>query len=139
MHAEAGATIVGAHGQRRELLAKGHEDARQQTGVAPERWKFVKFLGSKAAADIHARTGTVIPAYRGEESAYARSIPQFNLQAIIGQLPNARTFPSSVHTSVWNDNALKVFADPWSGKEAVPQAAKKMSTQMNSVLANEPH
>lgn len=37
VYAEAGATIVGAHGQRHELLAKGHEDARQQTGVAPER------------------------------------------------------------------------------------------------------
>lgn len=37
VYAEAGATIVGANGQRDELLAKGDEDARIQTGTAPER------------------------------------------------------------------------------------------------------
>lgn len=37
VYAESGATIVGAEGQRAELLAKGAEDARMQTGTVPER------------------------------------------------------------------------------------------------------
>jgi multiple sugar transport system substrate-binding protein len=110
-----------------------------KTKYPREAWEFVKFLGSKTAADIQARTGTVIPAYRGQESAYAKSIPQFNLQAIIDQLPNGRTFPSSVHTSVWSDNALKVFAGAWSGAQSVPVIEKKIASQMNTALAQEPH
>ncbi len=103
-----------------------------------ESWQFAKFLGSKKAAEIQARTGTVIPALMGEEASYAKSIPQFNLRALIDQLPNARTFPSSVHTSVWSDNALKVFAAAWTGEKPVPQTAKEIATQMNSALAKEP-
>lgn len=37
VYAAAGATIVGARGQRAELLAKGDEDAKVQTGTAPDR------------------------------------------------------------------------------------------------------
>ncbi|MGW5365328.1 ABC transporter substrate-binding protein [Actinopolymorpha pittospori] len=109
-----------------------------KTKYPEESWEFVKFLGSKAAARIQAGTGTVIPAYRGEESAYAEAIPQFNLRAFVDQLPNARTFPSSVQTSVWSDNALKVFAASWSGQEPVARTAGDVAAQMNSALAAEP-
>ena len=34
---EAGATVIGAVGQRRELLEKGRDDAIDQTGEAPDR------------------------------------------------------------------------------------------------------
>ena len=34
---EAGATVIGAEGQRRELLEKGRKDAIDQTGEAPDR------------------------------------------------------------------------------------------------------
>ncbi|MGW5365329.1 MBL fold metallo-hydrolase [Actinopolymorpha pittospori] len=37
VYAEAGVSIVGALGQRAELLAKGADDARLQTGAAPDR------------------------------------------------------------------------------------------------------
>ena len=37
VYSEAGAMLVGADGQRDELLAKGQEDSRVQTGVVPDR------------------------------------------------------------------------------------------------------
>jgi cyclase len=37
VYATAGATIVGARGQRAELLAKGNDDAKVQTGTAPDQ------------------------------------------------------------------------------------------------------
>lgn len=37
VYAESGATIVGAEGQRDELLTKGDEDAEEQTGAIPDR------------------------------------------------------------------------------------------------------
>lgn len=103
-----------------------------------QAWTFLKFLGSKRAADIQARTGTVIPAYRGEEGAYARSIPQFHLQTFIDQLPNARTFPASVDTAVWSNMALKDFSRAWSGQEPVATVAKHVAAQMDAALAKEP-
>jgi multiple sugar transport system substrate-binding protein len=80
----------------------------------------------------------VIPAYRGEEGAYARSIPQFHLQTFIDQLPNARTFPASVDTAVWSNMALKDFSRAWSGQEPVATVAKQVAAQMDAALAKEP-
>jgi cyclase len=37
VYADAGATIVGARGQRDELLAKGRDDAKAQTGTVPDQ------------------------------------------------------------------------------------------------------
>jgi cyclase len=37
VYAEAGATLIGAEGQRDELLAKGNDDAKVQTGTVPDR------------------------------------------------------------------------------------------------------
>lgn len=110
-----------------------------KTKYPQEAWAFVKFLGSSAAADIQARTGTVIPAYRGMEGTYAKAIPQFNLQAIVDQLPNGLTFPASVNTSVWSNYALKAFTGSWSGTQSVPAAETKIAAQMNDALAKEPH
>lgn len=110
-----------------------------KTKYPQEAWAFAKFLGGSAAADIQARTGTVIPAYRGTESTYAKAIPQFNLQAIIDQLPNGLNFPASVNTAVWSNYALKAFTGPWSGTQSLPATEKKVAAQMNNALAKEPH
>ena len=109
-----------------------------KTSHPKEAWEFVKFLGSKGAADIQAKTGTVIPAYKGQETAYARSMPQLHLQVFIDQLPYAKTFPSSVDSAVWRDFAIKEFASAWTGQEPVAQVAKRVAEQMNAALAKEP-
>ena len=109
-----------------------------KTKYPTEAWKFTKFLGSKQAADIQAATGTVIPAYKGESAAYARSMPHFQMQNFIDQLPNGKTFPNSVDTAVWGDYALKEFAPAWSGQMSVAAVTKNVAAQMNAALAKEP-
>jgi multiple sugar transport system substrate-binding protein len=109
-----------------------------KTKYPTEAWKFTKFLGSKRAADIQAATGTVIPAYKGESAAYARSMPHFHMQNFIDQLPNGKTFPNSVDTAVWGDYALKEFASAWSGQMSVAATTKNVAAQMNTALAKEP-
>ena len=44
-----------------------------KTAHPDQAWEFVKFLGSKRAADIQAETGTVIPAYNGTADVVGRS------------------------------------------------------------------
>jgi multiple sugar transport system substrate-binding protein len=102
-----------------------------------EAWEFVKFLGTKRAADINATTGTVIPAYKGEATNYVKSMPWLHLQNIVSQLPNARPFPASIDTSVWRDYATKEFAKAWTGQESVRAAAENVTKQMDSALADE--
>ena len=104
-----------------------------------ESWEFAKFLGSQQAAEIQAATGTVIPAYKGMDEAYSKSMPEFSMSKLIGQLPQGLAFPASVSTAVWENDALKEFADAWTGKKSAASVAKSVAARMNAALAKEPH
>jgi len=102
-----------------------------------EAWEFVKFLGSKEAADIQASTGTVIPAYKDSTEAWVKSTPEFHLQSFVDELAFTIPLPSSVNTEVWRGFAAKEFAAAWSGQESVAVAAKRVADEMNAALAKE--
>jgi multiple sugar transport system substrate-binding protein len=102
-----------------------------------EAWEFVKFLSSKEANEIQSKTGTVIPAYKGEAGNYVKGLPWLDAQVIIDQLPNAVPFPASENTPVWRQFATKEFAKAWAGQETVEAASKNIAAQMNTALANE--
>lgn len=104
-----------------------------------EAWKFTKFLGGPQAAAIQAATGTVIPAYKGNDEAYSKSMPEFALSKLIGQLPQGLPFPASVNTAVWETDALNEFSAAWSGQKPVAQVAKSVAMKMNAALAKEKH
>lgn len=108
-----------------------------QTKHPDEAWQFVKFLGSKEAADIQAATGAVIPAYKGTTDAWVEATPEFHLQAFVDELAYTSTYPSSLNTAVWSDFALKEFALAWTGQESVEDAAKNVADEMNADLAKE--
>jgi cyclase len=63
--ADAGATIIGAAGQRRELLEKGPEDAMIQVGKVPDRWSpaTLEFTGSISFPDSKLELMAVGPAH----------------------------------------------------------------------------
>jgi len=102
-----------------------------------EAWQFVKFLGSKEAADILAATGAVIPAYKGTTDAWVKATPEFHLQTFVDELAFTSAYPSSVSSAAWSDFALKEFAAAWSGQESVEDAAKHVADEMNAALAKE--
>lgn len=104
-----------------------------------EAWEFTKFLGGPQAAQIQAATGTVIPAYKGNDDAYSKSMPEFALSKLIGQLPQGLPFPASVNTAVWETDALNEFTAAWSGQKPVAQVAKSVAAKMNAALAKEQH
>jgi multiple sugar transport system substrate-binding protein len=81
----------------------------------------------------------VIPAYKGNDDAYAKSMPEFSLGRLIGQLPQGLPFPASVNTAVWQADALKEFSAAWSGKKTVAQVARSVAATMNAALAKEKH
>jgi multiple sugar transport system substrate-binding protein len=100
-------------------------------------WQWVKFMGGKAAAQIQAETGTVIPAYKGMAEAWVKSSPEFNLQVFVDQLQYAKPLPSSIDTPAWRDATAAELAKAWAGTTSVEDAARKAAAVMNDALANE--
>jgi multiple sugar transport system substrate-binding protein len=107
------------------------------TKYPKEAWEFVKFLGSKEAADIQAKTGTVIPAYTGTQDSWVKSTPNFHLQVFIDELAYAKPYPVSKNTAAWNDAMMKLFIPVWSGQQSAEAGSKAVAQKMNQLLADE--
>jgi multiple sugar transport system substrate-binding protein len=102
-----------------------------------EAWAFVNFLGSKEAAEILAKTGTVIPAFNGTQDVWVKSTPQFKLQVFIDQLAYSKPYPVSKETAKWNNLETEFFKKAWSGEMKIEDAAKQVAAKMNEFLAQE--
>jgi multiple sugar transport system substrate-binding protein len=102
-----------------------------------EAWEFVNFLGSKQAAEIQAKTGTVIPAYNGTQGDWVKAYPNFHVQVYIDELAYAVPFPISKNTAAWEDVESKVLNQVWAGQLSVDDGAKQLAQQMNQILAQE--
>lgn len=126
------------------VMPKGKERAVSIHGLAnviakntkhqKEAWKFVKFLGSKEAADIFANTGTVIPAYNGTQDAWIKSVSNLHLQAFIDGVQYSHPLPSVKNTGALWDEETKVLKKAWSGEESVEDATKELTTEGNKIL-----
>lgn len=102
-----------------------------------EAWEFLKFLGSKEAADIQAETGTVIPAFEGTQDAWVDSNPNFHLQVFLDEVAYADPIPTSATAPEWNQLEIDILAKAWNGEVSVEQAAHELATKVNEVLAEE--
>lgn len=125
-------------GQQRATVIHGLGNViNANTQHSQEAWEFVKFLGSKEAADIQAKTGTVIPAYNGTQADWVKAYSNFHVQAYIDELAYAVPYPVSKNTAAWNDVETKVLNQVWAGQLSVDAGAKQLAQQMNQILAQE--
>lgn len=108
-----------------------------KTAHPAEAEQFLAFLGSKQAADIQARTGTVIPAYKGTAQEWVKSSPNYDLSVFADELKVATPMPASLNTKVWRTYATNEFTKAWTGAVSVPAAAHAAATEMNQELATE--
>ncbi|MGC4379337.1 sugar ABC transporter substrate-binding protein [Fictibacillus sp. Mic-4] len=102
-----------------------------------EAWEFVKYLGSKEAALIQAKTGTQIPAYNGTQKDWVESNKKFNLQVFIDSAKYATPLPISKDTSKWWDLETEYFKKAWGQEMRPEQAAKEVAKKMNELLSKE--
>jgi multiple sugar transport system substrate-binding protein len=98
-------------------------------------WKFVQFLGSKEAAEVFAKTGTVIPAFNGTQDAWVQSVPTLNLQAYIDGVEYSVPLPSVKSTGEIWQYETDVLKKAWSEEESVEDAVKELSKKANEALA----
>ncbi|WP_409341565.1 ABC transporter substrate-binding protein [Paenibacillus sp. MBLB4367] len=108
-----------------------------KTKYPNEAWEFLKFLASKEAADIQAKTGAVIPAFNGTQDAWVKSMPNFNLKAFIDMVGYSKPYPASKDTAKWNTLETDILQKAWSGEMKVEEAAKQLGQKMNEALAQE--
>ncbi|MFI9845843.1 ABC transporter substrate-binding protein [Nonomuraea sp. NPDC051941] len=123
---EKQATII--HGVANVMSAKTEHPA--------EAWEFVKFLGSKPAADLLGKKGP-IPAYNGTQSAWAAAHPELKLQVFLDAVAYAVPYPVSKNTAAWQEAELTHLTKAWSGEVPVEKAAVDLAAGMNELLAKE--
>lgn len=102
-----------------------------------EAWEFVKYLGSKEAAEIQASKGAAIPAFNGTQDTWVKSMPNFNLKIFIDQAANAKAYPISKDTAKWAKLETDYMTKAWAGQMSVEDAAKELAQKMNELLAQE--
>ncbi|MDQ6601015.1 ABC transporter substrate-binding protein [Bacillus salipaludis] len=118
---------VAIHGLSNVIAANTkHKDAA---------WKFVQFLGSKEAAEVYAKTGTVIPAYNGTQDAWVKAVPNLNLQAFIDGAKYSMPLPSVKSTGEIWQYETDILKKAWSQEESVQDAVKELTTKANEALS----
>ncbi|MEY2193525.1 sugar ABC transporter substrate-binding protein [Neobacillus sp. BF23-41] len=118
---------VAIHGLSNVIAANTqHKDAA---------WKFVQFLGSKEAAEVYAKTGTVIPAYNGTQDAWLQSVPNLNLKAFIDGVEYSVPLPSVKSTGEIWQYETDVLKKAWSEEESVENAVKELTKKANESLS----
>ncbi|WP_223589531.1 ABC transporter substrate-binding protein [Neobacillus bataviensis] len=118
---------VAIHGLSNVIAANTkHKDAA---------WKFVQFLGSKEAAEIYAKTGTVIPAFNGTQDAWLQSVPTLNLKAFIEGVEYSVPLPSVKSTGEIWQYETDVLKKAWSEEESVEDAVKELTKKANDALS----
>lgn len=118
---------VAIHGLSNVIAANTkHKDAA---------WKFVQFLGSKDAAEVYAKTGTVIPAYNGTQDAWLQSVPNLNLKAFIDGVDYSVPLPSVESTGEIWQYETDVLKKAWSEEESVEDSVKELTKKANEALS----
>ncbi|MCX7884163.1 MAG: sugar ABC transporter substrate-binding protein [Caloramator sp.] len=102
-----------------------------------EAWEFVKYLGSKEANEIVAKSGVVIPAYKSVLQIFIDANKGYNVKAYVDELEYSYMYPHSVDTAKWNQIELKYFTQVWNFQMSPEDACKKIAEEMNEVLRNE--
>ena len=125
-------------GEKRATVINGIQNVGYAGTKHPEELKkFLLFLGGEEAAKIQAATGAVIPAYEGTQQAWVDSMPEFNVQAFLDQVPDSVVYPVSANTSVWNDLETADLTPAWEQSESVTEASATLAGEINAALAAE--
>ncbi|SCY44101.1 ABC transporter substrate-binding protein [Alkaliphilus peptidifermentans] len=122
---------------KRASIIHGLTNAINANTKHPEAaWELVKFLGSKEANEIWARSGVVIPAHFDALDIWINSYPQINLNAFVDQLDYSVMYPAS-RDNRWTEMERDTLRNVWSGEIAVEDACKTITQEMDKLLSQE--
>jgi multiple sugar transport system substrate-binding protein len=124
-------------GKKRATVTSGIENVGYAKTKHPDAVKkFLIFASGKEAADIEARTGTVLPAYAGTEKQWEAAMPNFkHLQVFIDAKKYAVPLPVQGNAAQWQGDQTKYLTPAWNGQQSVADAAKAYAQDIDQVLA----
>ncbi len=102
-----------------------------------EAWELIKVLAGEQGEKYLADSGFSIPAYKGTEEGWLKSIPSLNLKVFVDSLDFGVPYPVSQKTAQWQDVETKEIQDAFLGKKSFEDALKKIAEEMNKILAEE--
>jgi multiple sugar transport system substrate-binding protein len=108
-----------------------------KTKVEQESWELIQILSGKEGQELLADSGFSMPAYKGTEGGWLKSIPSLDLQVFVDSLEFAVPYPVSQKTAEWQDAEVKEIQAAFLGKKAFEEALKNAGEQMNAILATE--
>lgn len=108
-----------------------------KTKVEQEAFDLIQILSGKEGAELLAKSGFSIPAYKGAEEGWLKSIPSLDLQVFVDSLEFAVPYPVSQKTAEWQDAEVKEIQAAFLGKKSFEEALKNAADKMNSILATE--
>ncbi|AMM21619.1 ABC transporter substrate-binding protein [Frondihabitans sp. PAMC 28766] len=117
------------HGVSNVVAAKGKNVAAAQA--------LQVYLAGKAAQTQQGDLGAVIPAYKGAQTAFAKSMPGVDLQVFLNEVAIAKPLPVSKNTAAWNTLETNDLPGIFDGTSPLKPTLKSLSTQMTAALAKE--
>lgn len=99
--------------------------------------KLAVFLSGKDAAEIQAKTGTVIPAFNGTQEEWVKALPDIDAQLFLDEVKTGAPLPISKNTSAWVDIEQEEIKQIWSGQVDTATGLKDLAAKMNALLAKE--
>ncbi|WP_152398622.1 ABC transporter substrate-binding protein [Paenibacillus cellulositrophicus] len=109
----------------------------EKTKHQQEAWDLIQVLSGKEGEQYLAESGFSIPAYKGTEEGWLKSIPSLDLKIFVDSLDFAVPYPVSERTAEWQDVETKELQDAYLGKKSFEEALKTIADKMNEILAEE--
>jgi multiple sugar transport system substrate-binding protein len=102
-----------------------------------EAWDLIKVLSGQEGEKLLADSGFSIPALKGTEDGWIKSIPSLKLQIFTDSLNFGVPYPISKNTAQWQDVESKEIQDAYLGKKSFEEATKNITAKMNDILQKE--
>lgn len=117
------------HGLANAVSAKS-----ENLDVAKE---FAVFLSGEEAAEIQAKTATVIPAFNGTQQAWVDALSTIDAQIFLDAVETGAPLPISKNTTAWVPVEEDYIKQILSGQLDTETGLKELAAEMNDLLAKE--
>lgn len=125
-------------GKRKASIVHGLSwSINKSTEHEQEAWELIQALAGEEGSKYLAESGFSIPAYKGAEEGWLKSVPGLDLTVFTDSLEFGVQYPISEKTAEWQAVETKELQNAFLGKQSIPDALHKIAAEMNAILETE--
>jgi multiple sugar transport system substrate-binding protein len=124
-------------GEKRATVTSGIANVGYAGTKHPDEVKkFLVFASGEEAANIQAKAGAVLPAFKGTAQTWMDAMPEFkNLQVFIDAIEYSVPLPVQGNAAEWQGLQGEFLTPAWNGEISAEEAAKAYAAAIDKVLA----